>query len=190
MKFSPIFLAMATSLSIVAPQLIAAEQSADETEVIEIRTVRQKLDQSGRLMDVTQKTEVLDELMIENKHALSLTDAVNNEPGVYVSNECSMCGVKRVMLNGMKGEHTTILVDGLPTHTLISGFYGVDAIATTGVDRIEVARGAGASLITPEAIGGTINIATKESMDNSASIGIAKGSHDFTAMKGIATSVS
>lgn len=190
MKLNPLYLALAASLGSTAPQLVAAEQSADEIEVVEIRTVRQKLDQAGRLMDVIQKTEVLDELMIENKHALSLTDAVNNEPGVNVSNECSMCGVKRVMLNGMKGEHTTILVDGLPTHTLISGFYGVDAIATTGVDRIEVARGAGASLIAPEAIGGTINIATKEAMDNSATLDVAKGSHDFTAMKGSATAIS
>jgi outer membrane receptor for ferrienterochelin and colicin len=101
-----------------------------------------------------------------------------------------MCGVKRIMLNGMKGEHTTILVDGLPTHTLISGFYAVDAIATTGVDRIEVARGAGASLIAPEAIGGTVNIITKEAYENSATFDFAKGSHDFTAMKGMATGVS
>lgn len=194
MKLSPLYIALAASLGSVAPQVLAAEQGAteqsSEMEVIEVRTVRQKLDQAGRLMDVIQKTEVLDELMIENKHALSLTDAVNNEPGVNVSNECSMCGVKRVMLNGMKGEHTTILVDGLPTHTLISGFYGVDAIGTTGVDRIEVARGAGASLIAPEAIGGTINIATKEAMDNSATVDVAKGSHDFTSLKGSATAVS
>lgn len=61
-----------------------------------------------------------------------------------------MCGVKRIMLNGMKGEQTTILVDGLPVHTMISGYYAVDAIPTTGVERIEVARGAGASLIAPK----------------------------------------
>lgn len=191
MKKSPLCLAIAASLASLAPATFAAEKGADEAvEVIQVRTVRQKLDQAGRLMDVIQKTEVLDEMMIENKHALSLTDAINNEPGVTVSNECSMCGVKRVMLNGMKGEHTTILVDGLPTHTLISGFYGVDAISTTGVDRIEVARGAGASLIAPEAIGGTLNIVTKEATENSATIDIAKGSHDFTAMKGSATAVS
>ena len=127
---------------------------------------------------------------IEQKNALNLTSAINNEPGVNVSNECSMCGVKRIMLNGMKGEHTTILVDGLPTHTLISGFYGVDAIATTGVDRIEVARGAGASLIAPEAIGGTVNIVTKQAYENSASFDYAFGSHDFMAMKGLGTAVS
>jgi len=190
---SRLSLAIAASLPITTSPLVFAEDTISENEkieVIEVRSFRQKLDQAGRLKDVIQQTEVLDALTIENKNALSLTAAINNEPGVNVSNECSMCGVKRIMLNGMKGEHTTILVDGLPTHTLISGFYAVDAIATTGVDRIEVARGAGASLIAPEAIGGTVNIITKEAYENTASFDIAKGSHDFTAMKGLATGVS
>lgn len=149
---SPLYLAIIASLPLTAPILSYAEEieNTDKAlEIIEVRSFRQKLDQAGRLKDVIQQTEILDALSIENKNALSLTAAINNEPGVNVSNECSMCGVKRIMLNGMKGEHTTILVDGLPSHTLISGFYAVDAIATTGVDRIEVARGAGASLIAP-----------------------------------------
>ena len=190
---SPLYLALATIYPLVSPSVAFAEDVAkaeNNTEVIEIRSLRQKLDQAGRLKDVIQQTEVLDAITIENKNALSLTAAINNEPGVNVSNECSMCGVKRIMLNGMKGEHTTILVDGLPTHTLISGFYAVDAIATTGVDRIEVARGAGASLIAPEAIGGTVNIITKEAYENTASFDFAKGSHDFTAMKAMATGIS
>jgi len=143
MKFSLIYSALLSSVGLYALTsinlAIAAETTediSDSVEVIEVRSVRQKLDQAGRLKDVIQQTEVLDKVMIENKNALSLSDAINNEPGVNVSNECSMCGVKRIMLNGMKGEHTTILVDGIPTHTLISGFYAVDAIATTGVDRI------------------------------------------------------
>ncbi len=190
---SQLSLAIAASLPLAAPTFVLAEEveaNKDNIEVIEVRSLRQKLDQAGRLKDVIQQTEILDAITIENKNALSLTAAINNEPGVNVSNECSMCGVKRIMLNGMKGEHTTILVDGLPTHTLISGFYAVDAIATTGVDRIEVARGAGASLIAPEAIGGTVNIITKEAYENTASFDFAKGSHDFTAMKGMATGIS
>lgn len=191
-KYSSLFLAMFCfpALAATNPQTDEQLTKNKDIEVIEIVNLRTKLEQAGRLKDVIQQTEILDSLIIEKKNALSLTDAINNEPGVNVSNECSMCGVKRIMLNGMKGEHTTILVDGLPTHTLISGFYGVDAIATTGVDRIEVARGAGASLIAPEAIGGTVNIVTRQAYENSASFDYAKGSHDYTAFKGMGTGVS
>ncbi len=193
MKLSPIYLTLFSSSIILFSSntfSFSEKSNTDDIEIIEVRSVRQKLDQAGRLKDVIQQTEVLDKLMIENKNALSLSEAINNEPGVNVSNECSMCGVKRIMLNGMKGEHTTILVDGLPTHTLISGFYAVDAIATTGVDRIEVARGAGASLIAPEAIGGTVNIITKQAYENEINVDVAKGTHDFTALKGMVTGVS
>ncbi len=190
---SPLYLAvMASPLFLSSPIALAEDSDSAEkdVEVIQVRGVRRALDQAGRLKDVIQHTEVLDAMMIANKNALNLTAAINNEPGVNVSNECSMCGVKRIMLNGMKGEHTTILVDDLPTHTLISGFYAVDAIATTGVERIEVARGAGASLIAPEAIGGTVNIVTKQAYEDQVAVDLAKGSHDFTAFKGMATGVS
>ncbi|WP_445772784.1 hypothetical protein [Shewanella sp.] len=87
MKYSILAAAVISALSF--PCL--AESQTDETvERIEVRGVRQKLQQDGRLKDVIQKTEVLDEIMIENKNALSLTDAINNEPGINVSNECSM----------------------------------------------------------------------------------------------------
>lgn len=198
MKYTQVASMVAAVLMASGAQFSMAQQlqpegegnKATKDEVIQIRGVRQKLEQDGRLKDVIQKTEVLNAAMIENKNALSLSEAIQNEPGIRVSNECSMCGVKRVMLNGMKGEHSTILVDGLPTHTMISGYYAVDAIATTGVDAIEIARGAGASLIAPEAIGGTINIVTKEAYENTGDMEVAKGSHDFTAIKGSSTLVS
>ncbi len=188
-RFSLLLPALAAVYSYGA-SLKAEGTIENEDNKIVVLSVRQKLEQDGRLKDVIQKTEVLDSLTIDNKNALSLTDALKNEPGVRVSNECSMCGVKRIMLNGMKGEHTTILVDDLPTHTMISGFYAVDSIATTGVEAIEIARGAGASLIAPEAIGGTINILTKEAYENALELDIGKGSHDFTAYKMSATAIS
>lgn len=132
-----------------------ADESLEETVVVGIR---QRLSRAGTLKDVIQKTEVIDEVLLEARQAVNLSQAVAASPGVRVSNECSMCGVKRIMLNGMRGEHTTILTDGVPLHTMLAGYYAVDALATTGISQIEVARGAGASLIAPEAIGGTINV--------------------------------
>ncbi|RHW77394.1 hypothetical protein [Colwellia sp. RSH04] len=72
---------IAGSLSLSSPLLSFAEEAGvvnNDVEVIEVRSLRQKLDQAGRLKDVIQKTEVLDALTIENKNALSLTAAINN----------------------------------------------------------------------------------------------------------------
>lgn len=136
--------------------------ATEEIDEVIVTGVRERLYRTGAVKDVIQKTEVVDDEVIAARQAVNLSQAIAASPGVRVSNECSMCGVKRIMLNGMRGEHTTILTDGMPLHTMIAGYYAVDALAMTGVKRIEIARGAGASLIAPEAIGGTINVISRE----------------------------
>lgn len=178
-KYSAILLAALASL----PNLLHAESAEGDSspatkDEIVVTGVRDRLYESGTLLDVIQKTEVVDDSLIKSMHAVNLVEAISNSPGVRVSNECSMCGVKRVMLNGMRGEHTTILTDGIPFHTMISGYYALDALATTGVERIEVARGAGASLLAPEAIGGAINIISKEPEETGLLLNLSGGESD------------
>lgn len=174
-------------ISATADSNASAKTPIEEVEVI---GVKQRLEQAGALLDTIQKTEVIGADSIEAKHAANLSEAIAESPGVRVANECSICGVKRIMLNGLKGEHTTILTDGLPVHTLISGYYAVDAVATTGVERIEVARGAGASLTTPEAMGGTVNIVTKEEFENSGAVDVSAGENGFRQIGLLATAIS
>lgn len=186
---------LATILAILlSPQLVVAEEvNSAETANIErmsVIGVRQRLEQAGTLANTIMKTEVINATTIENKNAVNLSEAIDNSQGVKVSNECSMCGVKRIMLNGMKGEQTTILVDGLPVHTMISGYYAVDAIPTTGIERIEVARGAGASLIAPEAIGGTINIISYEPTENGAELDVSAGENGYRKLGFLGKGVS
>ena len=126
------------------------------------------------LKDVIQKTEVVSDISIEQMNAVNLSEAIAQSPGVRVNNECSMCGVKRVMLNGLRGEQTTILVDGIPTYTMLSGFYA-HAAASAGIRNVEIARGAGASLTAPEAIGGTLNLVTREATSNGLDVDLSGG---------------
>lgn len=146
-----------------------------EMDIIEIKGVRSRLNQIGVLKDSIAKTELIDAQQIKDRQADNLTAAIASTIGIRVSNECSMCGAKRVMINGLKGEHTNVLVDGIPVHTMISGFYGLDAVAMSGIGEIEIARGAGASLTAPEAIGGVINLVsktpTKDQMELDVSVG-------------------
>ncbi|BDM65470.1 TonB-dependent receptor [Shewanella sp. NFH-SH190041] len=195
--FNKTSVALAVLLAITAPNALAHSKPAktdttaeEKIETIEVRGVRQRLEKAGVLSDNIMKTEVIGSELMDNKNAVNLTEAINNTPGVRVSNECSMCGVKRIMLNGLRGEQTTILVDGLPVHAMIAGYYAVDAIPTTGLDRIEVARGAGASLIAPEAIGGTINIITKTATENGATVDISAGENGNRKVGILGTGVS
>lgn len=171
-----------------------SEQGVDTNEQaiekIEVYSVRRRLTSSGALKDNIAKTELLTDEYIENSQSASLADAIQNAIGIRVSNECSMCGAKRIMINGMKGEHTNILIDGIPMHTMISGFYGMDATAATGIGAIEIARGAGASLTAPEAIGGTVNMVTKDATKNGVELDVSAGNLGYRKASVMATGIS
>ncbi len=192
-RWASLGLASISLMSITLATKVQADHpaaSAPKVEEVVVKGLRQRLYEAGMLKDSIQKTEVVSELAIENAHAASLTEAIEDAPGVRVNNECSMCGVKRVMLNGMRGEHSTILVDGLPLHTMLSGFYGLDAVATSGIERIEIARGAGASLTAPEAIGGSINLISREAVENGGEIELSLSQHGFEKINSVLTAVS
>ena len=159
-------------------------------EKIEVQGVRNRLLESGALKDDISKTELLTEDYIKNTQSSSLADAIKNAIGIRVSNECAMCGAKRIMINGLKGEHTNVLVDGIPMHTMISGFYGMDSVAASGIGRIEIARGAGASLTAPEAIGGTVNLITSDPSEDKIELDIATGSDGYRLISGMASGIS
>lgn len=181
---------LALALSPSLTTLSISAQDPVKTEEIIVTGVKERLYQSGMLKDVIQKTEVISGESIEKAQAENVTEAIAKTPGVRVSNECSMCGVKRVMLNGLRGEHTTVLVDGIPTHSMVSGFYGLDATGSAGIERIEIARGAGASLIAPEAIGGVINLITKEASRDELVVDFAGGETGYRKASTVGTLVT
>lgn len=155
------------------------QKTRPEQDEIVVRSARSRALASGMLANTVEQTEVVDLQDLTNMQANVLSDALSQTPGARVNNECSMCGVKRLMLNGLGGQHTTMLIDGMPAHTMVSGFYGPDALGMAGVERVEVARGAGASLTAPEAIGGTVNIITEDPSRTGAKFNAAIGENEY-----------
>lgn len=110
--------------------------------------------------DTTDRIQVISREQIDKSSATSLNEIVDNQPGVDAQDYCVNCGAKRLTINGLRAEHTSILVDGIPLYSPISSVYGLDAIPALAIEEIEVMRGSGSALINPDAIGGAINIFT------------------------------
>lgn len=175
------------AFSLVYSLLVPQWSHAHTVDEVVVSGVKERLYQAGMLKDSIEKTEVISADSIEKEQADNLTQAIAKSPGVRVNSDCSMCGVKRVMLNGLRAEHTSILVDGVPIHSLVSSVYGLDATSVAGVERIEIARGAGASLIAPEAIGGTINLITKQAHTNELDLDLAAGENNYQKLAAVGT---
>ena len=160
LALTPLALIMASSF---AAQAQTASAAADGT--LPPVTITGKTNQGsmrpGALRDEIVRTESIGEKAIARSGATNINEALDKNPGISVQVECSICNVRNVLLNNLPGRYTTLMIDGVPIFSSVSSAYGLDSVSVYGVERIDVARGAGASLIAPEALSGTVNLVTK-----------------------------
>ncbi len=125
---------------------------------------------------------VLNAKVFEASQAMALSEGLNFQPGVRVETNCQNCGFTQVRLNGLEGAYSQILVNSRPVFSALNGVYGLDQIPTNMVERVEVVRGGGSALYGSNAIGGTINIITKDPTENTWQAGSSLGLIDGTAL--------
>ncbi len=109
--------------------------------------------------------------------APTLADGLSFQSGVRVENNCQNCGFTQVRINGLEGSYSQIMVDSRPLFSALVGVYGLEQIPANMIDRVEVVRGGGSALYGSSAIGGTINIITKNPEYNSTEI-----AHNITSI--------
>lgn len=113
--------------------------------------------------------KVLGITTLSKVNAASIADGLNFQPGVRVEDNCQNCGFQQVRINGLDGHYSQILIDSRPIFSALSGVYGLEQIPANMVERVEVVRGGGSALFGSSAVGGTVNIITREPLHNSAS---------------------
>lgn len=113
---------------------------------------------------------VMDTKLFESTHATCLAQGLSFQPGVRVEDNCQNCGFTQVRINGLDGHYSQILMDSRPIFSALTGVYGLEQIPANMIERVEVVRGGGSALFGASAIGGTINIITKEPTRNSAEL--------------------
>jgi len=114
---------------------------------------------------------VISPKVFETTNSTNLSQGLNFQAGLRVENSCQNCGFPQVRINGLDGQYSQILIDSRPIFSALSGVYGLEQLPTNMVERVEVIRGGGSALFGSNAVGGTINIITKEPLRNTMSIG-------------------
>lgn len=107
----------------------------------------------------------------ETTQSLSLSEGLNFSPGLRLETNCQNCGFTQVRMNGLEGPYSQILINSRPIFSALVGVYGLDMIPASMIDRVEVIRGGGSALYGGSAIAGTINIITKDPIENTFEIG-------------------
>ncbi|PWK17818.1 outer membrane receptor for ferrienterochelin and colicins [Arcicella aurantiaca] len=91
----------------------------------------------------------------------NLFEALTMVNGVRPQLNCSVCNTGDIHINGMEGAYTMITIDGMPIVSALSTVYGLSGIPNSMVERIEVVKGPASTLYGSEAVGGLINVITK-----------------------------
>ncbi|XLS29467.1 TonB-dependent receptor [Flavobacteriaceae bacterium M23B6Z8] len=113
---------------------------------------------------------VTNDRILQATQAISLSEGLNFQPGLRMETNCQNCGFSQVRINGLDGAYSQILINSRPVFSALNGVYGLDQIPANIIDRIEVVRGGGSALYGSNAIAGTINIITKEPIENSFTV--------------------
>ena len=108
--------------------------------------------------------------LFESTASCNLTEAMNFQPGLRVENNCGNCGTTQLRINGLEGQYSQILLDSRPIFSSLAGVYGLEQLPVGMVERVEVVRGGGSALFGASAIGGVVNIITKEPLRNSVTL--------------------
>jgi outer membrane receptor for ferrienterochelin and colicins len=108
----------------------------------------------------------------ENTQALTLSEGLAFSPGLRLENNCVNCGFTQLRMNGLDGAYSQVLINSRPIFSPLMGVYGLDLIPANMIDRVEVVRGGGSALYGGNAIAGTVNIITRDPLDNSIELGV------------------
>jgi iron complex outermembrane receptor protein len=111
--------------------------------------------------DVSNSVSLVSASEIRKKNRLYLDEILEYTPGVNVlEGDVNIRGSSGFSLGA--GSRVLLLVDGIPMMPGDSGDIKWDILPVSQIDRVEVVKGAGSALYGSHALGGVINIISKE----------------------------
>ena len=182
--FFTILLSFLLSEYSYSQELSTNSLSSSEIENIIIRSTRIP----AGAKDIGSSLYIINEDQIKARGFKYAIDAISSAPGVTSKQNGSFGGVGTIRIRGASSSQTLVLVDGVPVNDASSpgGGYNFEYLNTSNIQSIEVLKGSQSTLWGSDAIGGVVNIYTKESGSTSfgasaeiGSFGLKRGSTDI-----------
>jgi len=150
-----------------------SQSSLDEVVVTATRT-------GVMASDAPAAVTVVKESDIQNKNASRLGDALDQVPSLYLRGGAlgqsqGTVGTSGMSLRGIDQTRTLVLLDGQPIQDAATGKVNWRTPFMEDIERIEVVPGAFSSLYGSNAIGGVVNIITKQPTKRELTAKVKKG---------------
>lgn len=142
----------------------------DETWIIHLETLDQELEEvviSAGIKEIdklktTVPVEIYTSKFLQKNPGFNILESLTQVNGVRPQINCNICNTGDIHMNGLEGPYTMILIDGMPIVSSLASVYGLSGIPNSMIERVEIVRGPSAVLYGSEAIGGVINVITKD----------------------------
>jgi vitamin B12 transporter len=124
--------------------------------VVTATRMEQPLDTVGTTVSVVRSHQIQEQQI----HASG--EVLRQVPGVEINQSGSAGTETDVSVRGSTAAETLILMDGVDVNGGSTGGFDIADVTSDNLDRIEVVRGAGGALYGSSAIGGVVNLITRE----------------------------
>ncbi|MEO6625388.1 MAG: TonB-dependent receptor plug domain-containing protein, partial [Burkholderiaceae bacterium] len=147
-------------LGALSPFFLLATPSAQPLRLDPIVVTATRIPQpvSSLLSDV----RIIDGVDIANAGNQSLLELLQLHGGVEVASNGGPGQITGVFLRGTNANHVLVLIDGVRVNSATSGTNAFENIPLNQIERIEILRGPASSLYGADAIGGVIQIFTRQ----------------------------
>ena len=116
---------------------------------------------SQPIADVLADITVIGAAEIARAGAQSLTELLQRQPGVEITQNGGPGSLSGIFLRGANRGQTLVLIDGIRIASSSAGATSLEAIPLDQIDRIEILRGPASSLYGADAIGGVVQVFTR-----------------------------
>ena len=116
---------------------------------------------SQPIADVLADVTVIGAAEIARAGAQSLTELVQRQPGVEITQNGGPGSLSGIFLRGANRGQTVVLIDGIRIASSSAGATSLEAIPLDQIEHIEILRGPASSLYGADAIGGVVQVFTK-----------------------------
>lgn len=174
--------------------LIINLYSTKKNETIVLKQDEQQIDQvivQGRKINANTETlvklehsimpvTVIDRRTIELMGSRRLDEVVKEQTGIAIVNDIG-AGARAVgvQMQGFGSEYVLVLIDGQPIVGRNNGNFDLSRISVNNIERVEITKGSAAVVYGGDALGGTINIITRQLVtDPQAVASLSYGSNE------------
>ena len=148
-----------------------------DTLVVQTTRIPLKVNETGRSINILTKEQ------IQELPATTFYELLQTISGIEIQSRGGFGVQGDIVMRGSTFSQVLVLIDGMRINDPLTGHFNCYVpVSNMEIERIEILKGAGASMYGPDAVGGVINIITKgfDSLKNGTS---SSGSINFGANK-------